>query len=523
MGTSLKRSAKSQSSPAPACKIRYFRGLSLKDRLNLLSSLTDFNQEIIRWNLFGGSLGPDKKPRPWWTFARDEQLPPVGREWSFWVIMAGRGFGKTRAGAEWFRDKAETMPGSHGALVAKDPGEARDVMVEGRGGGSALLEVCPPCMMPDYEPSKKLLTWPNGSKASVYSSEEYDELRGPQHHFAWVDEPAKYRYLEQTLDNLLFGLRLGGNPQACFTTTPRPVKAFRTLLKDKLTVVTKGSTRANLSNLSPVYQSIIAKYEGTRLGRQEIDAELLEDTPGALWTLEMIDSQRLGAVPSGVTLLRVVIGVDPQAKSSSTVTTEAKRAERTLQEEEKQTETGVVVAARGSDHRGYILADLTISGRPEAWAARAIDGYKTFKADRIIGESNNGGEMVEAVLKAGNRHVPVRLVHASRGKVTRAEPVSRMYEQGKVSHVGAFPDLEDQMTTWVPGDKSPDRMDALVWAMVELFGRDMAFSEDYVDSAEVGEQRVEHDGMNIGAWRAPTQVSVDDFGVPGGNGEGMNL
>lgn len=498
--------------------------MSMAQRTRLLDSLTDTELRLLAWNTTGGPMGVDGKPRPWWRCAREPQLPPIHRTWSFWVIQAGRGFGKTRAGAEWFRRRQEDDPDAHGAIVAKDPGEARDVMIEGRGGSSGLLKVCPTFALPDYEPSKKLMTWPNGSKASVYSSEEYDELRGPQHTHAWVDEPAKYRYLEQTLDNLLFGLRLGANPQACFTTTPRPVKAFRGLLKDKLTVVTRGSTRENMDNLSPLYASIIDKYGGTRLGRQEIDAELLEDTPGALWTLAMIDQQRMGKVPDGVQLLRIVIGVDPQAKSSSSVTTEAKRTERTLQEEEQQTETGIVVCARGSDHRGYVLADLTVSGRPEAWAARAVNGYKTFKADRIVGESNNGGEMVEAVLKAQNRHVPVRLVHASRGKVTRAEPVSLMYEQGRVSHVGAFPDLEDQMTTWVPGDKSPDRMDALVWAMIELFGRDMAFSEDYIGAGgDAEEQRVQPDGMNIGAWRAPAQMNVDDFSAPSGNGEGMNL
>jgi phage terminase large subunit-like protein len=358
--------------------------------------------------------------------------------------------------------------------------------------------------MPKYEPSKKLLTWPNGFRASVYSSEEYDELRGPQHHLGWADEPAKYRYLEQTLDNFFFGLRLGANPQACFTTTPRNVAALRGLLKDPLTVVTRGPTDDNLGNLSPVYQAIVRKYRGTRLGRQELNAELLEDTPGALWTLAVIDRTRLGKLPEGVDLVRAVVAVDPQAKSAQA--SESKKAER-LVEEEQQTETGIVVAARGSDDRGYVLADMTISGRPEAWAARAVAGYRDFSADRIVGEANNGGEMVEAVIKAQDRHVPVRLVHASRGKVTRAEPISLLYERGIVSHVGAFSELEDQMTTWVPGDRSPDRMDALVWALTELFGRDLAsMVDDSHFAGALGAKPERHVDMNL------DRGSVSDLG-----------
>lgn len=389
--------------------------------------------------MFGGPLGPDGKPRPWWTFAREAQLPPLV-SWSNWVIKAGRGFGKTRGGAETVREWAESTAGVHVALVGKDPGEVRDVMIEGRGGGSAIMEVCPPCFMPRYEPSKKLLTWPNGSKASAYSSEEYEELRGPQHHKAWVDEPAKFRYLQQVLYNLDFGLRLGDLPQAVYTTTPRPIPAFKGLLKEAGTVVTGGSTDDNLSNLSPKFRAQIEKYRGTRLGRQEIYAELLEDTPGAMWTLATIDKHRLGAIPEGVRLVRVVVGVDPQATSA---TKEEQKRRQTEEEDERA--TGIVVAARGSDDRGYVLADYTVSGRPETWARRVLQAYTDLKADLILGEANNGGEMVEAVIKAQDRFAPVQLVHASRGKVTRAEPCSLLYERGLVSHVGAFPEMEDEM------------------------------------------------------------------------------
>lgn len=416
------------------------------------------------------------------------------------------------------RGWAEERPGTHVALVGKDPGEVRDVMIEGRGGGSAIMEVCPPCFMPRYEPSKKLLTWPNGSKASAYSSEEYEELRGPQHHKAWVDEPAKFRYLEQVLSNLDFGLRLGDSPQAVFTTTPRPIPAFKELLREPGSVVTGGSTDDNLENLSPKFRKIIDKYRGTRLGRQEIDAELLDDTPGALWTLAIIDATRVQAVPEGVQLVRVVVAVDPQATSAS-----REELKRRQTEEEDERATGIVVCARGSDGRGYVLADRTVSGRPEAWARRAVQSCRDFKADRIVGEANNGGEMVEAVIKAQDRHAPVKLVHASRGKVPRAEPVSLHYENGTFSHVGAFPELEDEMTTYVPGEPSPNRMDALVWAFTELFEREFASLSQVFSVGERASMRQAPAARNNGdlsGHLAPNDFNDMNLGPTAG---GMNL
>jgi phage terminase large subunit-like protein len=339
--------------------------------------------------------------------------------------------------------------------VAKRAADARDVMIEG---DSGILSVCPPDNRPIYEPSKRRLTWPNGAIATAFSDEEPEDLRGPQHEKAWVDELSKFQNAEDTWDHLEFGLRLGDNPQAVVTTTPQPTKVYKRLLTDPLTVVTRASTYANAANLAPSFiERIRAKYEGTRLGRQEIHAELVEDYEGALWTNSLLDLGRRRAVPDGVSLARVAVAIDPSTTSM-----------------EESAETGIVVAGLGSDRHGYVLADLSLRGTPIEWATRAIVGYEHFHADVIIGEANNGGDMIEAVIRAAclrrkrSENIPYRKVHASRGKATRAEPVSMLYEQGLVHHVGTLPDLETQMTTWVPGMTSPDRMDALVWAVTFL-------------------------------------------------------
>lgn len=346
----------------------------------------------------------------------------------------------------------QELPRSRGAFVAKDPGEARDVMIEGPAG---ILACSSEFDKPEYKPSLKRLVWPSGAQAGIFSSEEFEELRGPQHDWAWCDELPKWRNAEKTWEQIQFGLRRGERPRACITSTPRPIKVLKDIMKDPLTVLTRGQTYDNLHNLSPLYQSIIRKYEGTRLGRQELRAEILDDVPGALWTYAMIDKQRLAAVPMGVELLRAVVAIDPSVT-------------------EDGNEAGIIAAAKGSDGRGYVLADRTLQGRPEAWAKKAVDTWRAFKCDRIIGEANNGGQMIEATLNAYDRTVPVKLVHASRGKVTRAEPIALLYERGLVAHVGAFPELEDEMCTYQELDvkearPSPNRMDALVWALTELF------------------------------------------------------
>ena len=408
------------------------RSLPAGRRAEFLSSLTEAEAEALFYD--------------WPEWARPNQLPPE-KAWRTWLLMAGRGFGKTRCGAEWVRGRAEAQPTARIALVAPTAADARDVMVEGESG---ILACCPPGNRPLYEPSKRRLTWPNGAMATTYSADEPDRLRGPQHTDAWADEIAAWKYPE-SWDMLMFGLRLGADPRAVVTTTPKPVKVVRDLLKAETTEATRGSTYENRDNLAPAFlEQIVAKYEGTRLGRQELAGELLDDVPGALWTRAMVDAARVAHAPE---LARVVVAIDPAVTSG-----------------EDSDETGIVVAGKGADGRAYVLADRTCRLSPDGWAKRATLAASEFRADRIVAEVNNGGDLVERVIRTVDARAPYKKVHASRGKRVRAEPVAALYEQGRVSHVGGLPDLEDQMCAFVPEgtDGSPDRVDALVWALTEL-------------------------------------------------------
>lgn len=397
-------------------------------------------------------------PYLWEFWARGKQRFPQG-DWYVWLILSGRGFGKTRTGAEWIRHRAESGKFRRFALIGQTVADVRDVMIEGESG---LLAISPPWCRPRYEPSKRRLTWPNGAIASTFSGDEPDQLRGPQFDSAWADEPAKWQYPDEAWSNLEMGLRLGENPQAVATTTPRPIKLIRDLIADPQTVITRGHTDENRANLSERFvDRVIRRYEGTRLGRQELAGEILEDNPGALWKRERIEALRVRAAPE---LRRIVVAIDPQV------------ADPTQKEsEERSAETGIVVAGitGGSDPHGYVLADRSVYDSPAGWGAAAVGAYLEFLADRIVAEVNNGGAMVEFVIRtvAKDRrlHVPYKQVHASRGKQIRAEPVSSLYEQGKVHHVGVYPELEDQLCNWEPGAKSPDRLDALVWCLTELF------------------------------------------------------
>lgn len=379
----------------------------------------------------------------WEFWARPSQLPPPG-DWLVWLIMAGRGMGKTRAGAEFVLKEIKTRQIKRVALVAKTPADARDVMIEG---DSGILSISPPWDRPLYEPSKRRLTWNNGTTALVFSSKEPDQLRGPQYDLAWGDEIRTWYYPQETWDNLMFGLRAGEHPRAVVTTTPLPLSVIKKIMKSPDTVITTGTTYENRANLAPsFFRQIISKYEGTRLGRQEIKAELLEDVPGALWNRNIIQYK---ASPE---LVRVVVAIDPAMTSS-----------------EGADETGIIVAGKGIDGKGYVLADRSARVSPDSWARRAVQGYDDFRADRIIGEVNNGGEMVGLTIGTV-RNVPYKAVHASRGKQARAEPVAALYEQGKIFHVHPFEELEDQLVTWTPETgESPDRLDALVWALTDLF------------------------------------------------------
>lgn len=403
----------------------------------------------------------------WKFWARPNQRAPEG-DWNTWLVLAGRGFGKTRMGSEWIRENVcGSSPLSAGpsswnriALVAETAADARDVMVLG---DSGILACHPKDFRPEWSPTNRCLTWPNGAKAWVYNATEPDQLRGPQHHAAWVDELAKFRYMQETWDQLQFGLRLGLHPQALVTTTPRPLPLIKKLMGDADTVVTRGATLDNQANLAAnTVKQLYERYGGTRLGRQELEGEILNDIPGALWSRVSIDDSRVFEVPKD--LDRVIVAVDPATSNN-----------------EGSDEHGIIVVGLARDKdgyaRGYVLEDGTIRGNPEDWARKAINLYRKWEADKIVAEKNQGGLMVESTLKAVDRSVPVKLVHASRGKVTRAEPISALYEQGRVHHVGRFDALEDQMCLFSIdnirsiSNGSPDRVDALVWGLTEIFDK----------------------------------------------------
>ncbi|MBL7685224.1 MAG: DNA-packaging protein [Deltaproteobacteria bacterium] len=383
-----------------------------------------------------------------WLFqAREAQYREEGN-WKLWVIDAGRGFGKTRSGAEWVTENALSRGIERQALVAPTYGDLRKVMIEGESG---ILAVCPQAI---FNQQRQTITFPNGNIAEGFSAEKPSRLRGPQFGGAWCDEVSSWTYDQETWDMLEFALRLGSNPQTLVTSTPKPRPLYKNLLKiaDR---VSRGSTYENQDNLAKGFiEKVKDRYEGTRLGRQELYAELLDDIEGALWTRSLIKY----GVSEGY--LRIVVAVDPAVTSNP-----------------DSDETGVVVAGKGIDGRGYVLADHSCKATPLEWARIAVNAYHSYKADRIVAEVNNGGDLVETIIKTIDRNVPVYKVHASRGKETRAEPVSALYEQGKIEHVKPFDLLEDQMCNWIPSvvKKSPDRVDALVWAFTELLLKNQNF------------------------------------------------
>lgn len=394
-----------------------------------------------------------------WNFwARPNQLAPAG-DWRTWLALAGRGFGKTEAGAQWIRHRVE-----HGAqsiaLVAETQKDLEEVMV------ARLLKISPPDMMPKVRYKPVRVTWPNGAQALGYNGTEPDQLRGPEFDTAWVDELAKYRYARETWDMLQFTMRSGTDPRVFVTTTPRPIPVLREIMNDPSTAITRGSTMDNAGNLAPAFmKAVVEKYAGTRLGRQELNAEMLDDVPGALWTRDMIDAQRRRDPPE---LQRIVISVDPSGTAGAG-------------SENMGDDVGIVAAGLGIDGRGYVLDDHSCNLSPDGWGRRVREVYSLHRADRIIAERNFGGAMVEAVIKAQDKSLPVKVITASRGKVARAEPIAALYEQGRVSHVGSFAALEDQMCAMTPsgyvGEGSPDRADAMVWALTELMleGKASAF------------------------------------------------
>lgn len=396
----------------------------------------------------------------WQIWARDDQLPPeieTDRPWHIWLLLGGRGAGKTRAGAEWIRAMAlglkpvASEPARRIALVGETLGDVRRTMIEGESG---LLAIHPDDERPSFEPSRRRLTWPNGSMAEMFSAEDPEGLRGPQFMAAWCDELAKWPNAKETWDMLQFALRLGDEPRQVVTTTPRPTALIKELLADEGTVIARASTMDNAAHLSASFmKNIQSRYQGTRLGRQELAGELIEDRPDALWQREAIETGRLKTAPE---LTRIIVAIDPPMTGSA-----------------KADLCGLVAAGSSAEGRAYLLADRSTQGlAPLKWAAAAIRLYHEFEADRIVAEVNQGGDLVETVLRQVDPDIALTKVHAKRGKWLRAEPVAALYEQGRVIHVGHFIELEDQMCDFGPeglsNGQSPDRLDALVWAVTEL-------------------------------------------------------
>jgi phage terminase large subunit-like protein len=384
----------------------------------------------------------------WSIWARREQLPPAWH-WSVWLMLAGRGFGKTRAGAEWVHDVAQEK-GVRIALIGATEDEVRRVMIEG---SSGILAFSPIGGRPEWEPSKGVLTWPNGAKAFVYSGANAEGLRGPEHHYAWCDEIAKWAHADATWDNLRMGMRCGRRPQIVVTTTPRAKPLLKRIMAMPGVAITRGRTRDNAHLPKAYVVELTGEYGGTRFGRQELDGEMIDDVEGALWTRATIEGCRVRSAPD---VRRVVVAVDPPASATGDA-------------------CGIVCVGLGGDDVGYVIEDASVSGlSPEGWAGVVADVAARHGADRVVAEANNGGDMVASVLRAADSGLPVKLVHASRGKVARAEPVAALYGRRRVRHVGAFAGLEDELCGMVIGGgyegpgRSPDRADALVWAVTEL-------------------------------------------------------
>ena len=426
------------------------------DRFDWLAdSSPELREELVQW------LSASEREEfiyDWRFWARNSQLAPAG-DWRVWLILAGRGFGKTRTGAEWVRCVAEGNPEAHIALVAASLSEARAVMVEGESG---ILACSPPGRMPVFEPSLRRLRFAGGAQATLYSASEPESLRGPQHSHAWCDEigkwPRSHDRATRCWDNLLLGLRLGGEQKVAVTTTPRNVPLLTRLLggeANSVTKVTRGTTWENAAHLPARFIAAMEQeFGGSQLARQELAGELLTDIEGALWSRSLIEGLREPQPASQA--VRVVVGVDPPASSSGDA-------------------CGIIVAARCADGTARVLADCSVEkASPERWARAVAEAASAWAAERVVAEANQGGEMVASVLRAADIRMPLRLVRASRGKAARAEPVAALYEAGRVRHVGVFPQLEDQLCGFMAGGeyagpgRSPDRADALVWALTEL-------------------------------------------------------
>ena len=414
--------------------------LSPDDRAEVLAQLTDAEAEALLYDWRG-------------FLARPDQIAPDG-DWDIWIALAGRGWGKTEVGARWVKEQEEAGV-KHIALIAETQKDLEEVMVP------RILAIYPEGKKPQVRFKPVRITWPSGAVALGYNGTEPNQLRGPQFEAAWIDELAKYRYARETWDMLQFCMRLGKHPRQLITTTPRPIELIKSIVAGQQgrAFVTRGKTSDNSANLAKTFlERITAQYAGTRLGRQELEAEILGDLPGALWSLTTLDAYRLKEPP---VLTRIIVAVDPAVTDN-----------------EESDEHGIIVAGITEDQRGIVLEDASMQGSPAEWSRRVASLYQTYNADAVVVEVNQGGDMVKYTLQVAAPHLNVREVRASRGKHIRAEPIAALYEQGRCAHVGGFPQLESQMTQMTSGgyrgDGSPDRLDALVWAMTDLFP-DMVF------------------------------------------------
>ena len=416
-----------------------FRQMSAEQQAKLLAELTEPELEFFMYD--------------WLFWARENQRLPIG-DWVTWLVLAGRGFGKTRVGGEVTREWVKNF--QYVNLAGATADDARDIMVEGESG---IMAICPRDERPFYKKSERKLLWPNGAISLIFTADEPERARGKQSCKLWCDEVAAWRYRD-AWDQLMLGLRLGSQPQCVATTTPRPTELIKEILKDPTTKVTRGTTYDNKANLAATFFTrVIKKYEGTRLGRQELNAEMLDSNPNALWTLKNIDLYRISQASVPKNLQRIAVGVDPAVTSNS-----------------DSAETGIVCAAVDfqDPQHFYVFEDASIEmASPDKWAQRVVDTYNTWSADRVVGEVNNGGELVESVIRGKSPNISYNDVRATRGKTRRAEPIAALYEQGRVHHVGSFSKMEDQMCEFDPSvelseGKSPDRMDALVWVLTEL-------------------------------------------------------
>ena len=418
----------------------------------------------------------------WFFDARREQIAPPG-DWFIWLIMAGRGFGKNWSGAHWLIDQHQRQGKTNTCIVAATASDLRRYCLEGPSG---ILSLAPRWFYPEYKPSKTKLVWPNGGETHLYTSEKPNRLRGANHDAAWCDEVSYWAYPTMAWDMLMLTLRYGKKPQVIATMTPRPIAVIRQLLarEGRDVVITRGSTYDNLTNLSPSFvDEVINQYEGTRLGRQEIGGELLEDVEGALWNHELLDTLREMEHPP---LVRCGIGVDPPIKSG-----------------ENADLCGIIVGGVDEHKTGHVIADYSQRGTPQEWGRRVARAFYMHDADFVVAEGNQGGEMVSHVIHSVDEDIPVKIVHATKGKVTRAEPISARYEQHKIRHCGTgLQSLEDEMCLFVPGnmEKSPDRVDALVWLMSEFFSQ-KRFSAGSWGRKKVQEGTVKRTGWSIGLRR----------------------